>query len=323
MSAEPGVRPVARPMPAATNGTVRVPTSSTPAPLLSVVVVTHDVKDLLDGCLRSVYASVTPFDFEVCVVDTGADGSAAMVRRDFPAAAVIEAPDNPGFAAASNLGLRRAQGGYCLLLNPDTEVPAGALAGTVAAMEAEPALGILGPKLVRGNGTLDLACRRSFPTPRNALFHFLRLPRLFPRHPRFGEYNLTYRDPDTSYDVDAVTGAYMLLRRELLEQVGLLDESFWMYGEDLDLCWRSRARGWRTRYHAGVQVLHLKGQSSKRRSLRCTFEFFRAMHLFYQKHYAPTSAAAWNVLVTIGIAVFGAGSLARDRMRPPARRRVS
>jgi GT2 family glycosyltransferase len=129
-------------MPAVTNGTVRVSTGSRPAPLLSVVVVTHDVKDLLAGCLRSVYASVTPFDFEVCVVDSGADGSASMVRRDFPAAAVIEAPDNPGFAAANNLGLRQARGGYCLLLNPDTVVPSGALAETVAAMEAEPALGI-------------------------------------------------------------------------------------------------------------------------------------------------------------------------------------
>jgi N-acetylglucosaminyl-diphospho-decaprenol L-rhamnosyltransferase len=319
----PHKKPTAWPIPAAVNGVVHVSTTSAPAPLLSVVVVTHNVEELLAGCLRSVYASDTPFDFEVCVVDTGADGSASMVRRAFPQVAVIEAPDNPGFAAANNLGLRRARGRYCLLLNPDTEVPSSALAETVAAMEAEPALGILGPKLMRGNGTLDLACRRSFPTPRNALFHFLRLPRLFPRHPGFGEYNLTYRDPDASYDVDAVSGAYMLLRRELLEQVGLLDESFWMYGEDLDLCWRSRARGWRTRYNADVQVLHLKGQSSKRRSLQCTFEFFRAMHLFYQKHYAPHSPAAWNALVTIGIAAFGAGSLALDRMRPPARRRVS
>ncbi len=303
----------------AADGSAGAPTT----PLLSVVVVTYNVRPLLERCLNSVFASETPFGVEVCVVDTGTDGSAAMVRRAFPQATVLHAPHNPGFAAANNLGLRRTRGLYCLLLNPDTEVPPDALAATVAALEEDRSVGILGPKLVRADGGLDLACRRSFPTPRNALFHFLRLPRLFPHIPLFGEYNLTYRDPDVPYDVDAVTGAYMLLRRDVLEKIGLLDETFWMYGEDLDLCWRSRDCGWRTRYHPAVQVLHLKGQSSKRRSLRCTYEFFRAMHLFYQKHYARRSSAAKNGLVTAGIVVFGFLSVALDRLRPPARRRVS
>ncbi|MDQ3700219.1 MAG: glycosyltransferase family 2 protein, partial [Chloroflexota bacterium] len=281
------------------------------------------VRPLLQRCLRAVFASEVPFDFDVCVIDTGTDGSAAMVRETFPVAAVAEAPHNPGFAAASNLGLRHSRGPYCLLLNPDTEVPPDAIAATVAALQADATVGILGPQLRRANGSLDLACRRSFPTPRNALFHFLRLPRLLPRVALFGEYNLTYCDPDVPYDVDAVTGAFLLVRREVLEQIGLLDETFWMYGEDLDLCWRSRDRGWRTRYHPAVRVLHLKGQSSKRESLRCTYEFFRAMHLFYQKHYALQSSGAKNVLVTGAIFVFGLASVALDRLRPPSRRRVS
>jgi len=304
-------------------GPVRLKPEAPDGPALSVVIVTYNVRRLLGNCLRAVFASRAPFDFEVCVVDTGSDGSAAAVRREFPRARVIEAPDNPGFGAANNLGLRQARGRYCLLLNPDTEVGPEALARTVAVLEADPTIGILGPKLVRANGSLDLACRRSFPTPRNALFHFLRLPRLFPGHPAFGEYNLTFRDPDAAYDVDAVTGAFMLLRRQTLEEIGLLDESFWMYGEDLDLCWRSRGRGWRTRYHPAVQVLHLKGQSSKRRSLRCTYEFFRAMHLFYQKHYAPAAPAPKNALVTAGIVLFGLASVLLDRLRPAERRRVS
>jgi GT2 family glycosyltransferase len=328
--------PSARPEPVAVPAesplapaTPAAPRSSQPAaaaagaPLLSVVVVTYNVKPLLGRCLRAVFASEAPFGFEVCVVDTGSDGSGAMVRQRFPAAAVIEAPHNPGFAAANNLGLRQARGRFCLLLNPDTEVPRHAFAATVRVLQENPRIGILGPKLVRANGGLDLACRRSFPTPRNAVFHYLRLPRLFPRHALFGEYNLTFRDPDAAYDVDAVTGAYMLLRRDTLEQIGLLDETFWMYGEDLDLCWRSRAVGWRTRYDPVVHVLHLKGQSSRRRSLRCTYEFFRAMHLFYQKHYAPHSAALKNALVTVGIVLIGAASLAADRLRSPASRRVS
>jgi GT2 family glycosyltransferase len=236
---------------------------------------------------------------------------------------VIEAPENPGYAAANNLGLRRAVGDYCLLLNPDTVVPPDALARTVEAMERDRSLGVLGPKLVRGDGTLDLACRRSFPTPRNALFHFLRLPRLFPGSRLFGEYNLTDRDPDQEYDVDSVVGAYMLLRRRVLEEVGLLDETFWMYGEDLDLCLRARNAGWRTRYFPRVRVLHLKGESSKGRSLRCTYEFFRAMHVFYRKHYAPRAPAAQNALVTAGIVAIGLGSLVMDRLRPAARRKVS
>jgi GT2 family glycosyltransferase len=299
------------------------PRTDANAPYLSVVIVTHNVRHLLVDCLTSALASEAPFAFEVIVVDSGGDGSAELVRREYPSVRVVEAPENPGYAAANNLGLRLASGRFCLLLNPDTVVPPDAFARTVAALEQDPSLGILGPKLVRGNGTLDLACRRSFPTPRNALFHFMRLPKLFPRSRLFGEYNLTYRDPDEEYDVDSVVGAYMLLRREVLEQVGLLDETFWMYGEDLDLCRRARQAGWRTRYYPRVQVLHLKGESSKGRSLRCTYEFFRAMHVFYRKHHAPAAPAAQNALVTAGIVLMGAASLAADRLRPAGRRRVS
>jgi GT2 family glycosyltransferase len=293
------------------------------APKLSIVVVTHDVRELLRNCLHSIYAGEAPFAFEVCVVDTGSDDSAAMVRAEFPRAEVIEAPENPGFSAANNVGLRRATGEYCLLLNPDTVLPPDALARLVAKLDAEPEVGILGPKLVRGDGSLDRACRRSFPTPANAAYHFLRLPRLFPHSARFGEYNLTYRNPDEEYDVDSVTAACLLIRRSVLDQIGLLDETYWMYGEDIDLCWRSKARGWRTRYYPQVVVQHLKGQSSKARSLRCTYEFFRAMHLFYRQHYAPAASPAMNAVVTAGIAGIGALSLLVDRLRPPALRRVS
>lgn len=293
------------------------------APLLSVVIVPYNVRTLLRNCLDSVRASQASFAFETILVDTGLDGSAAMVRRDYPEMMALEAPENPGYAAANNIGLRRARGRYLLLLNPDTVVPPDAFARSVAALERDPGVGILGAKLVRGDGRLDLACRRSFPTPRTALYHFLRLPKLFPANVRFGAYNLTYRDPDQEYDVDSVVGAFMLLRREVLEHVGLLDESFWMYGEDLDLCWRAKAAGWRTRYVPSVRVLHLKGESSKTRSLKCTYEFFRAMHLFYRKHYAGNAPGMQNALVTAGIVAIGAASLAVDRLRPAPHRRVS
>ena len=290
---------------------------------LSVITVLHNVRDLSRECLRSVYASQAPFAFEVIAVDTGTDGSAAMVRAEFAQTLVLETPENPGYSAANNLALRRARGRHCLLLNPDTVVPPDAFAVLVGKLESESTIGIVGPKLIRGDGVLDLACRRSFPTPANALYHFLRLPKLAPRSRRFGAYNLTYRNPDVEYDVDSITGACMLIRRSVLEHIGLLDETFWMYGEDIDLCWRSREAGWRTHYYPAVVVRHLKGQSSKARSLRCTYEFFRAMLVFYRKHYASGAGALEQAVVTAGIIGIGALSLMGDRLRPAAYRRVS
>lgn len=294
------------------------------APLLSIVIVSHNTRDLLRACLESVLASKVGFAYEVFVVDTGSrDGTIPMVASEFPDVELMTEPDDRGYAAANNLALRRCRGGYRLLLNPDTELPSDALATMVAFMAAHPRVGIAGPKLVKGDGRLDLACRRSFPTPSNALFHFCRLPRLFPHHPQIGAYNLTHRDPDKSYEVDSVCGAFMVLRATMLAEVGLLDETFWMYGEDLDLAYRAKQRGWRVYYNAAVQVRHYKGGSSKQRSLRCTYEFFRAMHVFYQKHYAPQRPALFNALVAAGIALLGGASLVTDRLRPPALRRVS
>ena len=297
--------------------------SAISAPVLSIVTVAHNTRTVVRGLLDSIRASETPFGVETFVVDTGLDGTAQMVRTDYPEMTVIEAPENPGYSAANNLALREVRGRYVLLLNPDTLLPADGLARAVARLDREPEIGILGAKLVRGDGSLDRACRRSFPTPENALFYFMRLPRLFPSSERFGRYNLTYLDPDEEYDVEAVAGSFMLLRREVLERVGLLDEVFWMYGEDLDLCWRAKAAGWRTRYFPEVRVLHLKGESSKARSLKCTYEFFRAMLLFYRKHYAPAAPLGENMLVTAGIVLLGGASLLADRLRPAARRRVS
>jgi GT2 family glycosyltransferase len=292
-------------------------------PRLTIVTVAHNTRTVVRGCLDSIRASVMPFAVETFVVDTGLDGTAAMVRTEYPEMVTIEAPENPGYSAANNLALRRARGRYVLLLNPDTMLPPDGLARAVARLERDPGIGILGVKLVRGDGSLDRACRRSFPTPRNALYHFLRLPKLFPKSARFGQYNLTHLDPDREYAVDAVAGSFMLLRREVLDRIGLLDEVFWMYGEDLDLCWRAREAGWQTHYFPEVWVLHLKGESSKARSLKCTYEFFRAMRLFYGKHYAARAPLVQNVLVTAGILMMGAASLAADRLRPAAQRRVS
>ena len=291
--------------------------------VLSVVIVTYHVPHLLRRCLDAVAQADAPFEIEVIVVDAGTDGTGADLRRTDPGIGVIDAPENPGFGAACNLGVRRASGRYVLFLNPDTEVPRDGLVRAIEALEADPGVGVVGPKLVRADGSLDLSARRSFPTPSNALYHFLKLPRLVPTSRRFGAYNLTYIDPDVESDVDAVAGSFMLVRREALEASGLFDETYWMYGEDLDLCLRMRQAGWRARYVPSVVVTHLKGQSSRRRPFRCTYEFYRAMMVFHWKHRARDTSAAMNVAVSAGIVVLGTVAILRDRLRPPARRRVS
>ncbi len=292
-------------------------------PGLSVVIVTYHVPSLLRRCLDALRRADAPFGLETIVVDAGTDGNGADLRRTDPGVIVIEAPENPGFGAACNLGARRATGQRILFLNPDTEVPPDGLVLAVAALDADPGVGIVGPKLVRADGSLDLSARRSFPTPANALYHFLRLPKLVPGNRRFGAYNLTYINPDVEGDVDAVAGSFMLVRREALDAAGLFDETYWMYGEDLDLCLRVREAGWRARYVPSVVVAHLKGQSSRRRPLRCTYEFYRAMMVFHWKHRARDASPAVNIAVSAGIVCLGAVAIVRDRLRPPARRHVS
>ena len=164
--------------------------------------------------------------------------------------------------------------------------------------------------------SLDKACRRGFPTPAVALYHFLYLDRLFPTSPRFGRYNVTYLDPDQPAEVDSLVGAFMLLRREALEQAGLFDEAFFMYGEDLDLCYRIRQHGWKIWYQPGTVVLHHKGASSKQNSAKANYEFYRAMLLFHRKHFAGRTFFLVNWLITAAIFAKGGWAMLRNALEP-------
>jgi N-acetylglucosaminyl-diphospho-decaprenol L-rhamnosyltransferase len=260
---------------------------------LGIVIVSYNTRDLLRTCLQTVYASQGDFSYAVCVVDNGSpDGSAAMVAREFPAVRLVANRENLGYPAANNQGL--CAFGYpdgvdmprfALLLNPDTEVPPEGLAQMLAFMEENPTVGVLGPRLVLPDGRLDLACRRSFPTPEVSFYRLTGLSQLFPRSRRFGQYNLTYLDPNQMAEVDAVVGACMLVRGEAIRQVGLLDETFFMYGEDLDWCYRMKTAGWRVIYYPAVTVRHVK-RAASRHSPRAQVEFWKAMSHFYHKHYA-------------------------------------
>ncbi len=290
---------------------------------LGIVILNYNTRELLLDCLRSVLDNQGDFSCQVCVVDNAsADGSADMVARSFPQVHLIHSPVNGGFSCGNNLGLRAfgfqdpaqpvaqpyarlprrhlERPTYVLLLNPDTVVPPGALSGLLSFMEEHPAAGVVGPKLLLLDGSLDLACRRGFPTPEVSLWRMIGLSKLFPHSPRFGRYNMTFLDPDRVAEVDAVVGACMLLRAAAIEQVGLLDESFFMYGEDLDWAKRIKDVGWKVYYNPQVIVHHVK-RAASRHSARAQIEFNRAMRIFYTKHYQEGTPWWLDKFVMAGI----------------------
>ncbi len=283
---------------------------------LAVVIVSYNVWERLEECLGSLFRSLG-VSFGVCVVDNAsADGSVALVRERYPQALLMESPHNGGYAYGNNLALRQMgyEGGfpehrYVLLLNPDTRLGPNVLANSVAYMDSHPEAGVMGAKLVREDGSLDLACRRSFPTPEVSFYRMTGLSRLFPGSRRFGRYNLTFLDPDQPAEVDSVCGAFMLVRREALLAAGLLDERFFLYGEDLDWALRIKAAGWSVLYNPAVQVLHYKRESSRRSRKRATLEFYRSMLLFYEKHYAPQTPRLLDWLIRSAIVLRGGISM--------------
>jgi GT2 family glycosyltransferase len=243
------------------------------------------------------------------VVDNASsDESVAMVQAEFSEVHVIANRQNDGFAKANNKGLRYFGLGqqksdlprYALLLNPDTKFTPTVLKTMIAFMDATPEAGVVGPKLVLQDGSLDLACRRSFPTPEVSFYRLVGLSKLFPRHPRFGRYNLTYLDPDQLIEVDSVVGAFMMVRAEAIEQAGLMDEVYFMYGEDLDWAFNIKKHGWKIYYNPAATVFHVK-RASSRYSSKAQVEFYRAMQIFYEKHYASSTPYWLHYLITFGI----------------------
>ncbi|HEY3230685.1 MAG TPA: glycosyltransferase [Roseiflexaceae bacterium] len=332
-------------------------------PSLAIVIVNYNTRDLLRDCLRSIAAGALRCAPEIWVVDNASsDGSAAMVRAEFPHVGLIASAHNGGYAYANNLALREILGwtatddrhkgatyraptnteesraenqssnqkskiknqksDYVLLLNSDTAVPPGALDALIDYLEAHPDVGACGPKLLLADGSLDLACRRSFPTPEVAFYRITGLSRLFPHSPRFGRYNMTFLDPDIETEVDAVVGACMLVRAPVVREVGLLDEAFFMYGEDLDWAYRIKQYGWRIMYVPSVTIHHYKRASSRQRPFRSIRAFHGAMRVFHRRHYAATTPAALNLLIEAGITLKEAWSLGSNLIRPAATRRV-
>ena len=296
---------------------------------LGIVIVNWNTRDLLDRCLRTVCDSEGDIGFRIVVVDNAsADGSAAMVERKYPQADLIASPENVGYPRGNNIGLRalgyrgvRDVDGtaprYALLLNPDTELPPKALLQMIQFMDSRPDIGVAGPKLVLTDGSLDKACRRGFPTPLVSFYHYSGLAKLFPRNPRFGRYNMTFVDEDQDIEVDSVVGAYMQVRKAAIERAGLLDEAFFMYGEDLDWAYRIKQAGYKVWYHAAVTVHHVKRAASSR-SPKAQFEFWRAMLIFYRKHFRRGTIYPVHLMILTALLFKGGPGLWQE-IRNPSR----
>jgi GT2 family glycosyltransferase len=269
---------------------------------LSVVIVNFNTRELLPDCLASILEDIVGIEHEILVVDNASsDGSVEMLARAFPQVRVIVNPANVGFGRANNRALREARGSAVMLLNPDTRVQPGAIPTLITALWSLPAAVAVGPRVVRPDGRLDLACRRSFPSPSVAVARLLGLSRLFPRSRALARYNRTYDDPLTMSEIDAGTGAAMCFKRDTLVAIGFFDEDFFMYGEDLDLCYRLKQRGGRIYYVPEAVVLHLKGAASGKQPRWMLREFHRAMWTFYRKHYARGWMGSLLPAVWLGI----------------------
>jgi N-acetylglucosaminyl-diphospho-decaprenol L-rhamnosyltransferase len=281
---------------------------------LDVVIVSYRSREMVRTCLDSLRVHPASCPMRVVVVDNGSrDGTAELIASEYPEVELIAAPENLGFSAATNLGTRRGEGPYLLALNPDTAVTAGALDAVIAVLDTHTEVAVVGPRLERPDGSLDHAAKRSFPTPLSALGHFSRLGRRSGASGRLA----AYRAPEVeSGPVDAVNGAFMLMRRSVFEAAGGFDESYWMYMEDLDLSYRLAQEGWQTWYEPAATVLHVKGGTvGGERSARLNWHFHRGMYLFYRHHYAPHRSTAFNALVYGGIAAKLASAVAQAAVR--------
>ncbi len=282
---------------------------------LSIIVVNYNVRDFLHQALRSLDKALAGVKSEIIVVDNASgDGSVEMLRSRFPKVRLIANDINLGFAKANNLALKAANGEYCLLINPDTVVQEDTLRVMLDFFRDHPNAGLAGCKILNPDGTFQLACRRSFPTPWVAFTKLFGLAALMPKSRAFGRYNLTYLDPEKSYEVDAVSGSFMMIRKQVYHEVGGLDEEFFMYGEDLDWCYRIQHAGWKIFYVPTTSIIHYKGESTRRSSLNEIRTFYEAMHLFVKKHHGRSNFLARTL--KIGISVTAQIALIRSLLRP-------
>ncbi len=269
---------------------------------LSIIIVNYKTPEVLIQCINSINKSTLNMSFEICVVDNHSnDNSVGLLRGSFPRVNVIENEKNIGYGAANNLGIHATTGSYLLLINPDTILPQDAIEKLVIYLDLHPEVGAVGPKIIREDGRFDKACRRSFPTPGVAFYRLFGINKIFPNTRKYNRYNYEYESVDAEIEVDSLMGACILVRREVLDEVGLFDEQYFLYGEDIDLCYRIKQSGWGIRYYPTVTVIHLKGESSRKNLSRSIFEFYRSMFLFHKKYFDSGTFFIVNWFIYSGI----------------------
>ena len=268
---------------------------------LSVVIVNYQTFELTKNTVDSILGHDYPFSLEIFVVDNASGDDSLARLKDYFGDKVkfISSRENNGFAAGNNQALRLATGRYQLLLNSDTIVWENTLDSIYGYMEANTDVGACGCRVLLENGELDMACKRSFPNVKNSFIRLFHIP----TKSEDDNYNLTNLPDDGVYEIDCLTGAFMFMRKEALDEAGLLDETFFMYGEDIDLCYRIKQAGWKIVYYGKSKITHLKGASSKKQKSKLIYEFYRAMYIYYKKHHANESFFLVNWAVYLGIAL--------------------
>lgn len=273
---------------------------------LSIIVVNYKTYDLTKNAIKSVLETVKS-SYEIIVVDNNSqDFSYEKLKSAFAneitnkRIEIISNSSNKGFAVANNIGIKKSKVNHILLLNSDTVVKEGSIDSSLNYIKQHEDVGAVGCKILLPNGDLDKAAKRSFPNPKNSFYKLFGLSKINKKS-KSNDYNLDDLDPNGIYEVDSLVGAFMLVRKEIIDQIGFLDEDYFMYGEDIDWCYRIKEAGWKIIYYGAVEIIHHKGSSSKKQKSKLIYEFYRAMYLFYNKHYKEKYSFLTRLVVYMGI----------------------
>lgn len=272
---------------------------------VSVIIVNYKVKYYLAQCLHSVFRALEGIDGEVIVVDNDSqDDSISYARELYPQVTFIENKENVGFARANNMAIRQSKGEYVVLLNPDTVVNEHLLVDCISLLDARPDIGATGVRMLNENGTFAPESRRGVPTPFTAFCKMVGLTKLFPKSRLFGRYYMKYLDEYAATPIEIISGACMFIRKSVLDECGLLDEDFFMYGEDIDLSYRMLKTG-KLNYYVPTRIMHYKGESTHKNTFRYVYVFYEAMYIFFRKHYASYN---WALSIPIRSAIYFKGA---------------
>jgi len=285
-------------------------------PKISVIIVNYNVKEYLEQALLSIKKALVGISYEIFVVDNASvDGSVPYIRKKFPDIQIIENKENLGFGRANNLALKEAKGEYVVLINPDTVVQENTFVELLRFFESHPDASAATCKIINPDGSFSVDCRHNIPTPMVAFWKVTGLSRLFPKSKVFGRYNLTYLDPDQIYPVPAISGSFMMIRKNVLDEIGYFDEQFFMYCEDIDLCYRIHKADHKIYYVPTTQIIHYKGESTKKDRLDYVITFNKALYQFFKKHYAQSYIFFIRWIIVLGIVLRGIFVFIRNFLR--------